>query len=145
MKSQEKEGLHLDEVVVLLEEVILHGAEEILVDQNDLSVVALVVAVVSAVVVESEVVSADVEEVNMEDIPVDMIDMKDHPGKVIEIGMVLVKEEVAAKTDMEVVNDSRDTEMKMVVAAIVEEEEEDVALAVEEEAEDEDPFQAGDR
>jgi len=137
MKNLEKEDLH-SAVEVVLEEAILHVVEEIseVLIVGDLNVEAhvvdLQVVVVSAEVVGIVVALADVEEVTEEDILVVMTDMKELPEKAIETGMVLVSDEVEVKTDMEVGNDFRDTEMKMEVA-IVEEELVEVDLHQEEE------------
>jgi len=146
MKNLEKEDLH-SAVEVVLEEAILHVVEEIseVLIVGDLNVEAhvvdLQVVVVSAEVVGIVVALADVEEVTEEDILVVMTDMKELPEKAIEIGMVLVSDEVEVKTDMEVANDFRDTEMKMEVA-IVEEELVEVDLHQEEEDVDVEGFQA---
>jgi len=126
MKNLEKEDLH-SAVEVVLEEAILHVVEEIseVLIVGDLNVEAhvvdLQVVVVSAEVVGIVVALADVEEVTEEDILVVMTDMKELPEKAIETGMVLVSDEVEVKTDMEVANDFRDTEMKMEVAIVEEE------------------------
>jgi len=129
MKNLEKEDLH-SAVEVVLEEAILHVVEEIseVLIVGDLNVEAHVVDL-HVVVVSAEVVGIVVAE---EDILVVMTDMKELPGKAIETGMVLVSDEVEVKTDMEVANDFRDTEMKMEVA-IVEEELVEVDLHQEEE------------
>jgi len=146
MKNLEKEDLH-SAVEVVLEEAILHVVEEIseVLIVGDLNVEAhvvdLQVVVVSAEVVGIVVALADVEEVTEEDILVVMTDMKELPEKAIETGMVLVSDEVEVKTDMELANDFRDTEMKMEVA-IVEEELVEVDLHQEEEDVRAEGFQA---
>jgi len=138
MKNLEKEDLH-SAVEVVLEEAILHVVEEIseVLIVGDLNVEAHVVDL-HVVVVSAEVVGIVVAE---EDILVVMTDMKELPEKAIETGMVLVSDEVEVKTDMEVANDFRDTEMKMEVA-IVEEELVEVDLHQEEEDVRAEGFQA---
>lgn len=135
MKNLEKGDL--PSVVEVLGEAIIHVAEEILEGLMDdlnveVHVVDLVVEVASAEVVEIEVVSAE-EEATEEDILVN--DMKELPGKATETGMVPVNDGVVVKTDMEVVNVSRDIEMKMEVVIV---EEELVVVALHLEGEDAD-------